>query len=241
MRNPERWTPTKFVNRRGRWQGSRDTRELAPASRLAGDLVAEVYARHLPAHAAGRLLDLGCGKAPLHGMVRPHVQDHCCADRPGSRHGSEQVDVFLDLNRPLPFRDGCFRTVLLSDVLEHVYQPWPLWREINRVLEAGGKVIGNTPFLYWIHEAPHDYYRYTEHAIARMAGDAGLRVLVLEPVGGPAAVAADLLAKQLAPLRVFGRILAQAIQAFAPRRAAQGSAMTLGYFFVAEKAGLARG
>ncbi|HUF81074.1 MAG TPA: methyltransferase domain-containing protein [Burkholderiales bacterium] len=241
MRHPERWKPTKFVNYRGRWQGSRDTRELSVASRLAGDLVAEAYARDLPLHVAGRLLDLGCGKAPLHGMLCPHVQDSCCADWPGSRHGSEHVDVFLDLNRPLPFRDCCFRTVLLSDVLEHVYRPLALWREINRVLETGGKLVGNTPFLYWIHEAPHDYYRYTEHALARMAGDAGFRVLVLEPMGGPAAVAADLLAKQLAPLRWIGRYLAQAVQAAAPRRAARGSAMTLGYFMVAEKAGPARG
>ncbi|HET9405282.1 MAG TPA: methyltransferase domain-containing protein [Burkholderiales bacterium] len=240
MRHPERWTPTKFVNRRGRWQGSRDTRELALASRLAGDLVAAAYAKHLPAHAAGRLLDLGCGKAPLHGMVRPHVRDSICADWPGSHHGSEHVDVFLDLNRPLPFRDGCFRTVLLSDVLEHIYQPWPLWLEINRVLEAGGKLIANMPFIYWIHETPHDYYRFTEHALARMADDAGFSVIVLEPLGGPAAVAADLLAKQLAPLRWIGRYLAQAVQSIAPRRAGRGAVMTLGYFVVAEKAGAAR-
>jgi len=240
MRHPDRWTQTKFVNHHGRWQGSRDTRELALASRLAGDLVAQAYATHLPAHALGRLLDLGCGKAPLHGLTRPHVKETFCADRPGSPHGSEHVDVYLDLDRPLPFRDACFRTVLLSDVLEHVYRPAPLLHEIGRVLEAGGKLIANTPFLYWIHEAPHDYYRYTEHALARLARDAGLRVLVLEPLGGPAAVAVDVLSKQLAPFGWLGRAFARALQAVAPRRAARGSSMTLGYFVVAEKPGADR-
>jgi SAM-dependent methyltransferase len=48
------------------------------------------------------------------------------------------VDVIADLERPLPFADGCFNEVRAHDVLEHVYRLLPLMDELWRVLEAGG-------------------------------------------------------------------------------------------------------
>jgi len=178
-------------------------------------------------------------------MLRAFVGEVCCADRPESLHGNLHVDVFLDLERPLPFGDGHFQTILLSDVLEHVYRPWSLWREMNRILKPGGKIIGNTPFYYWVHEAPHDYFRFTEYGLARMASDTGFRVQVLNPLGGPLSVLADVAAKRLSAIPVVGEHLAAALQGLIPRRMATAgdlpsrqhdrTAFPLGYFFVVEK------
>jgi SAM-dependent methyltransferase len=40
------------------------------------------------------------------------------------------LDFECDLTKPLPFADGEFDTIILSDVLEHVPQPERLWSEI---------------------------------------------------------------------------------------------------------------
>jgi SAM-dependent methyltransferase len=93
------------------------------------------------------------------------------------------VDVFSDLNQGLALESGIFDTVLLTDVLEHIYSPGRLLSEIHRVLKKGGRAVIAVPFIYRIHEEPHDYFRYTEYALKRMCEEAGLRIIKLEPYG----------------------------------------------------------
>lgn len=245
MRQADLWTESKYVKRDGRWVGSRDVQELGAGSRLIADRTAALYAEHLPRHARGRLVDLGCGKAPLHGIYRAWVSEVTCVDWPSSVHASPYLDHAVDLNGPLPFDDGAFDTIVLSDVLEHLAEPSLLWREMARVLAPRGHVLLNTPFLYGIHEAPHDYARYTEFGLRRFAVQAGLEVVLLAPVGGSLHVMADLLAKHLAHLPLVGAALASAVQGLVAladrfawgRRFAQrsGERFPLGYFMVAVK------
>jgi SAM-dependent methyltransferase len=245
MQYPERWTPSKYVQRRGRWTASRDSQELGVGSRLIAASVMSLYERYLPEFARGRLIDLGCGKVPLYGAYRRLVSDVTCVDWALSPHPSEHLDHRLDLTAPLPFAAAAFDTIILSDVLEHVPAPERLWGELARLLAPGGHALVNVPFLYGIHEAPHDYGRYTEFALRRFAAQAGLEVPVLVAVGGSADVLVDLLAKHLAHLPLFGAPLAaalQSLQLFVNRRAwgrrlaeRTGTRFPLGYFMVAER------
>jgi len=242
MRNADRWQPSKYVRRHGRLVASRDVREVGVGSRLVADAVAARYDAALAHYARGRLADLGCGKVPLYGVYRHLVTSVTCVDWAASPHGALHLDREADLGAELPFADASFDTVILSDVLEHVPEPALLWRETARLLGAGGHALVNVPFLYGVHEAPHDYFRYTEFALRRFAERAGLQVLVLEPVGGSLDVLADLLAKHLAQLPLAGRGLAAAVQAVAQavgrtgpgRRLAAKTAprFPLGYFMV---------
>jgi len=245
MRNPDLWNPTKFVLRRGRLRASRDRKACALASRLAVDRTAALYEEHIPAHCRGRLLDLGCGFVPLHGVYAPHVERSVCADWPNTIHKSSNLDVACDLTSELPFLDACFDTVILSDVLEHVPDPSLLWREMSRVLRPGGKLLLNVPFLYRIHEAPHDYYRYTEFALRRFAEQSGFDLLLLQAIGGVREVLADLIGKRLERRPLLGKPLALAVQAAAFRigntklgakkTAKTGRTYPLAYFLVAER------
>lgn len=242
MKNPEQWLPTKYVWRGAQLRASRDTAQVGVGSRLIADAVAACYQQHLPRHARGRLADLGCGRAPLYLLYARHVSETVCVDWAESLHANPHLDHIVDLNRPLPFDDASFDTLILSDVLEHVAEPLGLWSEMARVLAPGGSVLLNVPFLYGIHEAPYDYARYTEHALRRFAQGCGLTVRVLQPVGGSVAVLADLLAKHLQALPVFGHALASAVQGLAsgfarwpPGRrveARTASHFPLGYFMV---------
>ena len=245
MRDAERWTPSKYVMRRGRWRASGDPAQVGIGSRLVTDAVAARYQRHLPTYVRGRLIDLGCGQVPLFGAYRGLVTDVTCVDWAASPHPSPHLDLQADLSAPLPFAEASFDTVLLSDVLEHVPAPEQLWCEMARLLSPGGHAIVNLPFLYGIHEAPHDYGRYTEFALRRFAQNAGLKVVLLESVGGSAEVLADLLAKHLAQVPLIGRSLAIGLQSVVGwwgarrpgRRFAELSAarFPLGYFLVAQR------
>jgi SAM-dependent methyltransferase len=246
MQNPERWQPSKYVQRGGRLRATRNRAELGVASRLVADLVAERYARHLPRFARGRLADLGCGKVPLYATYRGLVDSVTCVDWPQSVHGTSHLDVEADLGAVLPLADAAFDTLLLSDVLEHVPQPDLLWHEMARLLAPGGHLLLNLPFLYGLHEVPHDYARYTEFALRRFAKGAGLELVLLETVGGSLHVLADLLAKHVVRLPLLGVPLALGLQGTVRaldatgfgRRLAEHSAQRfpLGYFMVLRRA-----
>ena len=138
------------------------------------DCVARCYEENLPRFARGRLIDLGCGRVPLYHVYEPHITEHFCADWVNSTHPNEHLDVECDLTAPLPFATEGFDTIVLSDVLEHIPEPTKLWEEMARLLRPGGRVIMNVPFLYWLHEQPFDFYRYSEHALRRFVRAAGL-------------------------------------------------------------------
>ena len=163
-------------------------------------------------HCRGAVLDLGCGRAPLYGVYRDFAETVTCVDWAGSPHDLRHADVLCDLNEPIPLPTASFDTIIFSDVMEHLYRPQHAMLEIRRLLRPGGKLLMNVPFLYWIHEQPHDFYRYTQFALERMIGDAGLEVLELHELGGAPEVLADLIAKVSMGIRVVGPALATSVQ-----------------------------
>jgi hypothetical protein len=104
-----------------------------------------------------------------------------------------------------------------------------------RLLAPGGKVILNTPFLYWLHEVPNDFYRYTEFALRRFAERSDLQVVEIIPIGGPFDVIADITSKAFERRR-WGRPVALVLQALARRSTPPSTnRMPLGYGMVARK------
>lgn len=69
-------------------------------------------------------------------------------------------DVVADAHQ-LPFENESFDCVVCKEVLEHVQKPDVVISEMKRVLKPGGKLVLSTRFLFPIHEAPHDYWRFT--------------------------------------------------------------------------------
>lgn len=245
MRQRKQWKPSKYVMHRGRLRPSSDRSELAVSSRLIARLITDKYQPAIRQYAHGLLLDLGCGKVPFHEAYRDYISDNVCADWPSSTHGNQHVDIFCDLSRTLPFADSTFDTILSSDVVEHLPDPELAFAEMSRLLKPGGILLLNTPFLYMLHEVPHDYYRFTRYAIQRLLNITGMELVQLEEIGGPGAVIVDLASKALASLPVFGSLLAGAFQILAgraagtpkpdSRRSRALARFPIGYFLVARK------
>lgn len=172
---------------------------------MVAELTASFYNRHIPRHAKGRLIDLGCGDVPLYGAYKNYVQEVTCVDWHEPPDKVSHLDYTCDLNRKLIFQDNSFDTVLLSDVLEHIRHPESLLKEISRILVPGGKVLMNVPFLYWLHEPPFDYFRYTEYALRDFAEDCNFSVIELTALGGAVDVLADLSSKLIIRIPFLGK------------------------------------
>lgn len=234
MRNAESWVPTKFVRHGSQWRASRDTANLARGSRLVGDIVAVVYAQALGTYARGDLLDLGCGEAPLYGIYRTLVTNITCVDWAGSLHAIRHADLLADLNEMCPLPDETFDTILCTDVIEHLKHPERLFMDAARMLKSGGHLIVGTPYLYPLHELPHDYFRCSASALEMMARDARLNVVELAPYGSYAHVLVVMLAKKLQRVPLV-RSLVPGFGLMQRSHVRATTAFPLGYLLVASK------
>ena len=139
------------------------------------------FARNLPAGA--RVLDAGAGE----GRYRGHfaAQRYCGVDLAvgDAAWDYTRLDVLADLTA-LPFRAGTFDAALNIVTLEHLREPACALREIARTLAPGGRMLLAAPQEWEVHQAPHDFFRYTRYGLAYLVERAGLKVVEMRPVGG---------------------------------------------------------
>ena len=132
-------------------------------------------------HASGVVLDIGCADRWVERSL-PSGSTYIGLDYPatGKELYQARPDVFADASM-LPLADSSVDTVVILEVIEHLRRPDGALREIARVLRPQGCVLLSIPFLYPIHDAPHDYQRLTEYGLIRDIEAAGLRVDSLAP------------------------------------------------------------
>jgi len=138
-------------------------------------------ARRLPPGA--RVLDAGAGE----GQYRHHFarQRYCGVDLAVGDAGWDysQLDAIADLSR-LPFTDGVFEGALHIVTIEHLPEPGQSLREIARTLAPEGMLLLAAPQDWEVHQAPHDYFRYTRYGLEHLLKQAGLEVGEIRPAGG---------------------------------------------------------
>ena len=115
----------------------------------------------------GHLYDLGCGEMPYKDWLLGYASQYTGVDWGGTLH-ELKADIVADLNEPLPIESEVADTVVSFSVMEHLREPQGFLGEAYRILKPGGAMILQVPFMWWVHEAPHDYYRYTEYGLRYM-------------------------------------------------------------------------
>jgi len=65
----------------------------------------------------------------------------------------------------MSFDNETFDLILMLEVLEHVENPFNASKELYRVLKKDGILIVSTPFIFGIHDAPVDYWRFTKFGL----------------------------------------------------------------------------
>ena len=157
------------------------------------------HIRHLPIHPQW-LLPLR-RPSEVTGRLNGNVLDVGCADRWIERHcesGANYIgldfpptatqlyatvpDVFANA-ASLPFIDGSIDVLVCLEVLEHIRDHRAALREFARILKPDGTLILSMPFLYPIHDAPHDYQRLTKFGLQRDLSSAGFETVYVRRVG----------------------------------------------------------
>lgn len=131
----------------------------------------------------GIMLDLGCEDKPFEEFFTQYVDNYIGVDWTNCLHGSK-ADIVANLNDKLPILDEFADTIVSLNVLEHLYNPQGFLKESYRVLKNDGTLILHIPFQWWIHEAPHDYFRYTPYGLRYLLNEAGYTDIKIQPIAG---------------------------------------------------------
>jgi SAM-dependent methyltransferase len=131
----------------------------------------------------GTVVDLGCGTTPYKAEVESSGAKYIGVDWSNSVH-EIRPDVVADLSKPFPFKDEYAGTLLSFQVMEHLPTPLHFLNESYRILEKGGTLFLTVPFQWRVHEAPHDYFRYTRYGLEYLLKEAGFENISIVEMGG---------------------------------------------------------
>lgn len=124
---------------------------------LTAKLTRVTLDRFIAANAStARTLDLGAQNGPYAALFPNRVAVDI-------RHGAG-VHLLGDA-QALGIASEAFDLVLCTEVLEHLPEPQRAIDEMFRVLKPGGTLLLTTRFLFPIHDAPHDYFRFTKYGL----------------------------------------------------------------------------
>jgi SAM-dependent methyltransferase len=139
------------------------------------------FARQLPA--AARVLDAGAGEGQYAHYFAG--QRYCGVDLAvgDAAWNYSRLDAVADLTA-LPFRSGAFAAALHIVTIEHLREPGAALAEIARSLEKDGLLLVAAPHEWEVHQAPHDYFRYTRYGLQYLLEKAGFEILEMRPAGG---------------------------------------------------------
>lgn len=149
----------------------------------------EVAVRQTLPKFRGRFLDVGCGEKPYHDLimaspskVTEYIGLDLAADM-SAAYSRAVPDLHWDgVKIPLP--DSSVDSAMATEVLEHCPEPAVVLAEVSRVLRSGGTFFMTIPFLWPLHDVPHDEYRYTPFALKRLLEEAGFTDVKVDPMGG---------------------------------------------------------
>lgn len=208
--------------------------------------------RNIAQRLSGRVLDIGCGHRQIEFLLAPNTA-YIGLDYPTThaKGYSGCPDLFGD-GQCLPFREESFDTVIALDVLEHLPTPEQCIQEAARVLKKGGQLILQTPFLYPLHDMPHDFQRWTLPGLETLVQQPGFIITERRVFGAPSETAAALTAIALAkggvdslknrspvmlliPLLIFGIVVANLTGWLLARILPPDDFMPLGYQLICTK------
>jgi ubiquinone/menaquinone biosynthesis C-methylase UbiE len=151
--------------------------------------------QHYHKQFSGILLDVGCGQSPYKPLLMSppgKVARYIGLDMENSPIHKNQPDITWHEGK-IPLGDNSVDCAIFTEVLEHCPDPNAVLKEICRVLKPNGFLFLTVPFLWPLHEVPHDEYRYTPFSLRRHLAISGFTNIDLHPLGGWDASLAQLL------------------------------------------------
>jgi SAM-dependent methyltransferase len=144
----------------------------------------------------GDLLDIGCGKMPYKKYILENskVTSYIGLDIESAlEYDSAIKSDFTWDSKIMPFENDSFDCAFGTEVLEHCPEPEIVLKEAFRVLKPEGVFFFTVPFLWNLHEVPHDEYRYTPFSLTRHLKNSGFNKVEIKATGGWHAAMAQML------------------------------------------------
>lgn len=148
----------------------------------------------------GKILDVGAGDKPYQKLftsisdyISTNTKDHYKSQ---SEEMNKFTDVWIEDASELPFEDNEMDGVLCFQVLSVVEKPDLFFKETERLLKPGGKLLLTSDFLYptWSNK---DRGRYSRQQLEMFADEAGLKVIKTESFGGIRSLFFSLLGRRI--------------------------------------------
>lgn len=147
-----------------------------------------------------KLLDIGAGDVPY----KKYFKKVTYSTQDIKQNKKNSIDYIGSLDKGLKMiGNASFDYILCTQVLEHLKNPQKAFQEFYRILKPKGKIFLTTNFIYQIHMAPHDYYRFTKFGLRYLGKSGGFAVKHLKPQGGIFQVLSYVITTL--PIRVFIR------------------------------------
>src|SRR5207249_1667464 len=118
----------------------------------------------------GPVLDIGAGSKPVEYIFEP--RKYVGLDL-------KDADIIADAH-DIPLEDNSYPTVVTWESLEHMENPFMIFKEMSRVLSSGGHLILTTVWQWPIHKHPTDYWRFTADCIKMLMGKNNIKPILSE-------------------------------------------------------------
>lgn len=145
-------------------------------------------------HVHGTVLDVGCGRSPYKPLLLAppsRATAYLGLDFVNPQYTSRPDIEWQGGTIALP--DGAVDSAIATEVLEHSGDPWTLAHEVHRVLRPDGFFFLTVPFLWPLHDVPHDHFRYTPFSLENLLREAGFAHVEVRALGGWDAALATML------------------------------------------------
>ena len=137
-------------------------------------------------HIHGRVLDVGAGNFSRYRGLFNYTEYVKMNIDPGGN--TDIVGVIENI----PVSDNSFDAVVCTQVLGDVYELQKAFSELSRVLRPGGTLLVTENLFDSLHDQPHDFWRFTEHSLRRLAQESGFEVTILDRRGGYRSIVAQM-------------------------------------------------
>lgn len=110
------------------------------------------YVAAMPANASASVLELGCGFGGTGALALAEGKCNCYVgielDQRAAQIASTKLSEVLVGNietLPLPWSDPRFDVLVMSEVLEHLVDPWSTVRKLVKLLKPNGLLLASSP------------------------------------------------------------------------------------------------
>ena len=135
----------------------------------------------------GILLDVGCGEMPYRPLILgqyENITQYIGLDIENPNYHRDSLPGIIWDGTQIPLDDCSVDCAIATELFEHLPSPELVMQEIHRVLKPNGLLFFTVPFLWPLHDVPHDEYRYTPFSLERHLTNGGFGSVEIKALGG---------------------------------------------------------